>query len=173
MNSEQLYLKSITPLLNEFGRCSINSYEVKQVEQIIAEEVNVANIHRALDIPDFKWVKDKKMEGHILKIATKKLNLGKEVKFSTKASYPIFHIDGVNYQLVFFKMGTLPKVQMKSPRMIFFMYQNGFQKIFYCGQLNLGSSNTDRLNDEHLEIFKNDYCEKGTAYFTNFEKLTR
>lgn len=124
--------------------CEIYGFEIKKIEQQLAESLNKKNIHAALDIPDFRHVKDSKILPKIIDTALKKLNLINEFK-------------NEKYKLVTFSSGNLPVINYNNENLAFFMYQPGFKKIYYCGKLlkeNIKNSNkTELFTDfENLEI---------------------
>ncbi|MCF6307231.1 MAG: hypothetical protein L3J09_04665 [Flavobacteriaceae bacterium] len=66
-------------------------------------------------------------------------------------------MDNKNYQLVVFCMGEVPKICYTEKNIIFFLYQPGFNKIYYCGKLflkkeELTTTSHDFTNFEVLEI---------------------
>mgnify|MGYP000536355863 CR=1 FL=1 len=75
MNLQKLYLTKVLPHLSKFKMCEIYGFEIKKIEQQLAESFNKKNIHEALDIPDFKHVKNKKILPEIIKTAIKKLKI--------------------------------------------------------------------------------------------------
>ena len=155
MNLQKLYLTKVLPYLKNFKMCEIYNYEIKKIEQKLAESLNKKNIHEALDIPDFRHVKDAKLLPEIIKIAILKLKLIEKERLEYTTNINILKIGDKEYQLVTFSSGELPKIRHNNENIIFFMYQPGFNKIFYCG----------RLHKENINISNN----KGL--FTNFEKL--
>jgi hypothetical protein len=78
MKIEQLYLTKIIPYLKEFKICEIYNYELKKLDQELAESMNQKNIYTALDLPDFKNIKEIKLESSVIKLSCKKLNIGME-----------------------------------------------------------------------------------------------
>ncbi|MAE09056.1 MAG: hypothetical protein CL661_09895 [Bacteroidetes bacterium] len=125
--------------------CEIYSYEIKKIEQQIAESLNKRNIHEALDIPDFRHVKNSKLLPEVIKSAIKKLKISEK---SDDKNIDYIKIDDKKYKLVTFSSGELPKIKSNNENLIFFMYQPGFKKIFYCGKLlkeNISSTNNVEL----------------------------
>ncbi len=145
MNSQKLYLTKVLPHLKNFKMCEIYSYEIKKIEQQIAESLNKRNIHEALDIPDFRHVKNSKLLPEVIKSAIKKLKISEK---SDDKNIDYIKIDDKKYKLVTFSSGELPKIKSNNENLIFFMYQPGFKKIFYCGKLlkeNISSTNNVEL----------------------------
>jgi len=154
MNTQKLYLTKVLPHLRNFKMCEIYNFEIKKIEQQLAESLNKKNIHEALDIPDFRHVKNTKLLREIIKVAIKKLKIIEKVEAQIN---DFLKIDNKEYKLVTFSSGELPKIKFNNENLIFFMYQPGFKKIFYCGKLlkeNVPISNkTELFTDfENLEI---------------------
>ena len=61
MKIEQLYLTNIIPHLKEFKTCEIYNFELNKLYQELAESMNQKNIYTALDLPDFKNIKEIKL----------------------------------------------------------------------------------------------------------------
>jgi len=154
MNLQKLYLTKVLPHLSKFKMCEIYGFEIKKIEQQLAESFNKKNIHEALDIPDFKHVKNKKILPEIIKTAIKKLKIVDEFENEKNG---FLKINNTQYKLVTFSSGELPEIKFNNENLIFFMYQPGFKKIFYCGKLlkeNIKNSNNTKLftDFENLEI---------------------
>lgn len=151
MNSQKLYITKVLPHLKNFKMCEIHGFEIKKIEQQLAESLNKKNIYEALDIPDFKNVKDSKLLPKIIEISLKKLGLFKEFKIEKY----FLNIDNEKYKIVAFSSGDLPIIKYNNENLVLFMYQPGFKKIYYCGKLL--KENISRSNETEL--------------FTDFEKL--
>ncbi len=167
MKLEQLYLTYILPYQREFKCCEIYNYELKKFDQELADSMNQKNIYTALDLPDFKNIKEVKLEARIIIHACKKLKMGDDINFIKENAYKILNIDGVNYQLIFFPSGTIPIVEIKLENLIFFMYQHKFQKIFFCGRLKISPLSKESIND-----FYKKNCFTNTKNFINFKNLS-
>jgi hypothetical protein len=168
MKIEELYLTKIIPFLNDFKRCEIYNYELKKLDQELAESMGQKNIYTALDLPDFKSMRELKLEPSIIKLTCKKLNIGKEVIFDKENGINILNIDSEKYQLIFFPSGTVPEIDIKLENIIFFMYQPKFQKIYYCGKQNL-----KKLTKTVMSDFYTNHCLGETKKFIDFKSLTR
>lgn len=166
MRSDLLYLSKVIPLLNEFKLCEIYNYELKKFDQELAESINQKNIYAALDLPDFKNIKEVKLESNIIKHTCKKLNLGDEVIISKDKNTKFLEIDNEKYQLVFFPSGSVPEVDVNFDKLIFFMYQPKFQKIFYCGKYDL-----KKISKSTISKFYTTLCYNGTKKFIGFNEL--
>jgi len=168
MKIEQLYLTKVIPHLREFEICEIYNYEIKNLEQELAQSMNQKNIYTALDLPDFKHIKDIKLESGVITIACKKLNLGRIVKIIKNNGIKTIDIDGDIFQLIFFPSGTVPEVNLKYEKLIFFMFQPKFQKIYYCGKLDC-----KKLTKTNIDYFYKNYCFKDTNKFIDFKILVK
>jgi hypothetical protein len=168
MKIEQLYLTKIIPYLIEFKICEIYNYELKKLDQELAESMNQKNIYTALDLPDFKNIKEIKLEASVIKLACKKLNIGIESNLEKENGAKILNIDGEKYQLIFFPSGSVPEIELKKEKLIFFMYQPKFQKIHFCGTLILKN-----LNASSISNFYKNHCLNDTKKFIDFNILTR
>lgn len=168
MRIEQLYLTKIIPLLSEFKICEIYNYELKKLDQELAESFNQKNIYTALDLPDFKNIKEVKLESNIIKLTCKKLNIGKDVSFLKENNYKILQIDDEKFQLIFFPFGTVPEIDVKFKKIIFFMYQPKFKKIYFCGKYNL-----KKITKASVDKFYTNLCFNGTKKFIGFNELER
>lgn len=168
MKIEQLYLTKIIPFLNEFKICDIYNYELKKFDQELAESMNQKNIYTALDLPDFVNIKDYKLEESIIKLTCKKLNIGNEVNLVKENGLKMLIIDGEKYQMIYFSSGSVPEVDLKLEKLIFFMYQPKFNKIYYCGILNLKKLTKTTINN----FYKNN-CYNDTKKFIDFKNLSR
>ena len=113
MKLEQLYLTKILPYQREFKYCDIYNYELKKFDQELADSMNQKNIYTALDLPDFKNIKEVKLEASIIKHVCKKLKMGDDINLIKENTHKILNIDGMNYQLIFFPSGTIPEVEIK------------------------------------------------------------
>jgi hypothetical protein len=167
MKLEQMYLTEILPSLKFFKICEIYGFELRNLEQELAESINQKNIYTALDLPDFKHIKEKKLESLMIKLACKKLKLGDDIIIETKLKVNILTIDNEMFQLIFFPSGTVPEVDLKFEKLIFFMYQPKFKKIHYCGKLVLKN-----LSKESTLKFYNENCHPNTQKFINFKILS-
>lgn len=165
---EQLYLTKVLPYLKDFVVCDIYGYELKKFNQELAESINQKNIYTALDLPDFKDIKDVKLEASIIQHSCKKLKIGSQVTLLKGKSVKTLNIDGTDYQLILFPTGTIPEVNLKNEKIIFFMYQNKYQKIYYCGKLDLKILNESTIND-----FYTKYCFNNTKKFISFNNLNK
>jgi hypothetical protein len=168
MRIEQLYLTKIIPLLSEFKICEIYNYELKKLEQELAESINQKNIYTALDLPDFKNIKEIKLQANIIKLTCKKLNLGKDINVVKENNYKVLLIDDEKFQLIFFPSGSVPEVDVKLNNIIFFMYQPKFQKIYFCGKYNL-----IKFTKLSIDKFYTNLCFNGTKKFIGFNELER
>jgi len=168
MKIEQSYLTKIIPFLNEFKICEIYNYELNKFDLELAESMNQKNIYTALDLPDFKNIREVKLEGSIIKLACKKLNIGGEVNLEKGNGLKVLNIDGEKYQLIFFPSGSVPEIDLKLEKLIFFMYQPKFQKIYYCGIKNLKKLTKTTIND-----FYTNQCYNDTKKFIDFKNLSR
>lgn len=166
MKIEQLYLTEVVPFLKNFIYCDIYKYELIKISQELADSLNEKNIYTALDKPDFKHLKDKKIEQSVLRIVCKKLKLANSVEEVIENGLKLLILDGVKYQLYLFPTSTVPEINIKFNKAIYFMYQPEFKKVYYCGKQNIGELNSDILNDFYL---KN--CYNGTKKFINFKNL--
>jgi hypothetical protein len=167
MNQQRLYLKHILPHLISFRCCDIYSYEIKNIEQTIAESINTKNIHNALDIPDFRYVKDTKVLSYIIKLSLKKFDFD-SVTILINKNVTTLTINTKEYQLITFPTGELPLLNnVKANNLIFFMYQPGFKKVYYCGKFevknNLTPINCSKFHELNSLI--------NTKYFINFKEL--
>ncbi len=157
MTSQKLYISKVLPHLKNFKTCEIYKYEIKKIEQKLAESLNKKNMYEVLDIPDFRHVKNSKLLPGIIKLAIKKLKLVKKEKPIEIKNTDIIEIDNTEYQLVTFSSGEIPKIKFKNKNLIIFMYQPDFNKIFYCGKLYLNKVTnkeniSEFINFEILEI---------------------
>jgi hypothetical protein len=168
MKIEQLYLTKIIPYLKEFKICEIYNYELKKLDQELAESMNQKNIYTALDLPDFKNIKEIKLESSVIKLSCKKLNIGNQANLEKENGIKLLNIDGEKYQLIFFPSGSVPEVDIKSEKLIFFMYQPKFQKIYFCGIYNSKKLNTTTINN----FYKN-HCFTDSKKFIDFKNLLR
>tara|TARA_B100000795_G_scaffold67946_1_gene46904 strand:+ start:2457 stop:2963 length:507 start_codon:yes stop_codon:yes gene_type:complete len=166
MNQQKLYLSHILPYISKFKCCAIYSYEIKQIEQTIAESINKKNIHNALDVPDFRYVKDTKVLSHIIKLCLKKLNFD-SVTINTKQNLTLLNIENQDYQLITFASGELPKINIQEKNLLFFMYQPGFKKVYYCGKFKF-KDNSAKINSEKFHEINS---LENTQYFINFKEL--
>lgn len=169
MKIKNLYLKYVLPNLINFDRCDIYNYEIKNLEQTLAESFNKKNIHEALDIPDFRHVKDLKLQSYIIELACNKLNLGNSIEYRKNSKCTSLLIDDVEFQLVLFPMGEIPQIELFNQKIIFIMYEPGFKKIFYCGKIELNNKITDKVYSEFYEK----HCENGNKLFTDFKALSK
>lgn len=145
MNPQTLYLTKVLPHLKNFKMSVIYRYEIKKIEQQLAESFNKKNIHEALDIADFRHVKNKKLLPDILKLAIKKLKI---IEKEDDINSDHIIIDDKKYKIVTFISGELPKIKLNNDNLIFFMYQHGFEKVYYCGKItkeNISFTNNDEL----------------------------
>lgn len=154
MNSQKLYLTKVLPHLRNFKMCEMYNFEIKKIEQQLAESFNKKNIHEALDIADFSHVKNTKLVPEIIKTAIKKLRI---VESLEDEKVDFLKIDNKQYKIITFSSGELPKIKFNNENLIFFMYQPGFKKIYYCGKLqkdNIRKSDKIELftDFENLEI---------------------
>lgn len=168
MKIEQLYLTKVIPYLKDFKICEIYSYELKKLEQDLAESFNQKNIYTTLDLPDFKHIKDIKLESSIIKLTCEKLKIGNTIVIEKSNGVKFIDIDNIKYQLIFFSSGIVPEVELKKENIIFFMYQPKFQKIYYCGKLFLNGMSETEVND-----FYTNYCFGETKKFIDFKNLSR
>ena len=168
MKIEQLYLTEVIPNLINFEICEIYGYELKNLEQELAESINQKNIYTALDLPDFKHIKDIKLESNIIKLTCKKLKIGKTVVIEKRNGIKIIDIDDIKYQLIFFPSGIVPEIEIKLEKIIFFMFQPKFQKIYYCGKLCV-----NKLTPTEINNFYTEHCFSGTKKFIDFKNLIR
>lgn len=166
MKIDQLYLTHINPYLKRFKLCKIYNYELLKLNQKVAESINQKDIYRALDIPDFKYVKEVRIQSDIIELACTRLKIGEESKVSNHKGIQILDIDRDKYQIIFFPSGSVPEVNLKKEKLIFFMYQPNFEKIYYCGKLELN----DILDDTISNFYKNN-CYKNTNKFIDFKSL--
>ena len=169
MKVKNLYLKYILPNLIKFDRCDIYNYEIKNIEQQLAESLNKKNIHEALDIPDFRHVKDLKLQSYIIELACKKLKIGKSTEYRKNSKSTSLIIDDIEYQLILFPMGAIPEIELINQKVIFMMYEPGFKKIFYCGKIELNRKITKKIYSEFYEK----HCESGNKLFTDFNVLIK
>ena len=168
MKIDRLYLTEVIPLLNQFKICEIYGYELKRFDQELAESMNQKNIYTALDLPDFKDIREIKLESSIIKLTCKKMNLGNEVNLMKENNSKFLNIDGEKYQLVFFPSGSVPEIEINFNKLIFFMYQPKFQKIYYCGIFNLKNLTKATINNFYINN-----CLFGTKKFIDFKNLLR
>jgi hypothetical protein len=168
MRIEQLYLTKVIPLLSEFRICDIYNYELKKLDQELAESINQKNIYTALDLPDFKNIKEVKLEASIINLTCKKLNIGKDINIIKENNYKILQIDNEKFQLIFFPSGSVPEIDIKLEKIIFFMYQPKFQKIYFCGKYNL-----KKITKSNIDKFYTNLCFNGTKKFIGFNELDR
>ena len=89
MRIEQIISTKVIPLLSEFRICDIYNYELKKLDQELAESINQKNIYTALDLPDFKNIKEVKLEASIINLTCKKLNIGKDINIIKENNYKI------------------------------------------------------------------------------------
>lgn len=168
MRVEQLYLSMVIPVMKEFKICEIYVYELKKFDQELAESMNQKNIYAALDLPDFKHIKEAKLEANIIMLACRKLGIGTEVNLLKDKGLKILNIDGEKYQLIFFPSGTVPEVDLKLEKTIYFMYQPKFEKIYYCGKLDLKKLTQTTINNFYLN-----HCYNETKKFIDFKNLVQ
>lgn len=168
MKIEQLYLNAVIPHQKEFKVCDIYGYELKKFDQELADSMNQKNIYTALDLPDFKNIKDVKLEVSIIKHACKKLKIGNEINILKENDVKVLNIDGEKYQLILFPSGTVPEVNLKKEKLIFFMYKHKFQSIYYCGIHDLKCLTETTIND-----FYENHCYNNTKKFIDFKNLIR
>lgn len=166
---EQVYLDHVLPIAKEFIVCSIYSHELRQLDQEIATANNQKNIHTALDIPDFRIKRDIQKESLILKLTFEKLKLGNIINLLKEKGDYIVTLDGISYQVVFFPIGTIPKLKIKLNKLIFIMFRNDFNKIYYCGKLELKEV---ELRNECSEFYLK-HCVGSENKFTDFRILKR
>lgn len=166
---EQVYLVHVLPVAKEFIVCSIYNHELRQLDQDIATAHNQKNIHTALDIPDFRMKRDFQKESLILKLTFEKLKLGKSIELLKEKGDYFVTIDSVKYQVVFFPLGTIPKLKIKLDKLIFIMFRNDFNKIYYCGKLELKE---EELRNECSEFYSK-HCVGSENKFTDFRILKR
>ncbi|MGX1024262.1 hypothetical protein [Psychroflexus sp. MBR-150] len=95
MNKEKLYVSKVLPHLANFKVCNIYRYEIKKIEQELAESFNKNNIHEVLDIPDFRHVKNDKLMPEIIKLVLNKLKIEKNTLLQKK---DFIVIDGIEYK---------------------------------------------------------------------------
>jgi len=168
MKVEQLYINNIIPLINEFEICEIYAYELNKLDQELAESINQKNIYTALDLPDFKHIKEIKLESSIVKLTCKKLNLGNQVDVEKENGFKILNLDGEKFQLIFFPSGIVPEINLRLEKLIYFMYQPKFQKIYFCGIQNL-----KKLDKTTIDNFYLNHCYGDTKKFIDFKSLVR
>jgi hypothetical protein len=168
MKIEQLYLTNIIPHLKEFKTCEIYNFELNKLYQELAESMNQKNIYTALDLPDFVNIKEIKLETSIIKLTCKKLKIGNDVNFEKENGIKILNIDDEKYQLIFFPSGSVPEVSIKKEKLIFFMFQPKYQKIYYCGIHTLKKVNSITINN----FYKN-HCFNDSNKFIDFKNLLR
>jgi hypothetical protein len=168
MRIEQLYLTKIIPFLNDFKMCEIYNYELKKFDQELAESMNQKNIYAALDLPDFKHIKEIKLESSIINLTCRKLNLGENINIIKEDGIKFLQINDLKYQLIFFPSGLVPEVDLKLENLIFFMYQPKFKKVYYCGTLK-----NKKLNKSIINNFYINNCFNDTKRFVNFKSLVQ
>lgn len=169
MKLQKLYISKILPFLNKFKYCDIYEYEIRKIEQELAEAFNQKNIHTALDMPDFRYVKEGKVLLSIIKISIKKLNLSNLslLKFDNECIN--ITINEVNYQVIAFPSGEVPKINIKNNNLLFLMYQPGFKRVYYCGHILI----EQKITKAYLKKFYTKHCEKDSQLFTDFNILER
>ena len=167
MNLQKSFIKNILPYQKHFKCCDIYNYEIRKIEQEIAKSLNTKNIHTALDIPDFRSVKDSKVFTYILKLCINKLKIFEQTKLEHKQNKLILKHNTDIYQVIKFVSGELPLINDIEKNLIFFMYQPGFNKIFYCGRYNFKSKPTK----SEIAKFYEDNCESGTQLFITIKSL--
>lgn len=168
MKVEQLYLKTIIPLLKDFKFCNIYNYQLKKFVQELAESLNQKNIYTALDIPDFKFVKETKLEAKIIKLVCEKMKIGNVVEFYRSKRTKILEIDKKKFQLIFFPSGTIPEIEIDLENLIFFMYNENFEKIYFCGTFFL-----QNICPESINQFYNNHCLANSKKFIDFKNLIK
>jgi len=168
MKIEKLYLTNIIPYLKEFKTCEIYNFELNKLYQELAESINQKNIYTALDLPDFVNTKEIKLETSIIKLSCKKLKIGNEVNLLKENGIKILIIDGEKYQLLFFPSGSVPEVIIKLEKLIFFMFQPKYQRIYYCGIYTIKKINSTTINS----FYKN-HCFNDSNKFIDFKNLLR
>ena len=119
MNLQKLYLTKVLPHLSKFKMCEIYGFEIKKIEQQLAESFNKKNIHEALDIPDFKHVKNKKILPEIIKTAIKKLKIVDEFENEKNG---FLKINNTQYKLVTFSSEAILSVYPKALNCFGFSY---------------------------------------------------
>jgi hypothetical protein len=167
MNLQRIFISKVLPIQNTFKLCNIYSFEIKKIEQKVAESINAKNIHAALDIPDFRHIKDSRISRHIIELSIDKLKIFDNYIIENNSQDLILIKNNIKYQIIQFTVGVVPSIDIKESNLLFFMYQPGFKRIFYCGSFNI----KDKLTKKTLNKFYEENCEKGTKYFTNFNCL--
>lgn len=165
---DKLFLTEVIPFQSNFSTCEIYKFEMKKLEQELAESMNLKNIYNALDLADFKYVKTAKIELQILELACIKLNFGKEILLTKENGIKTLSLNGTKYQVILFPTFTVPEVDLKLEKTIYFMYSPQFEKISYCGILDLKN-----LNDTTISNFYKNHCYGDTKKFIDFKILQK
>lgn len=169
MNTNTKFISTVLPFLSTFKYCKLYGYELNDIKQKIAESVGAKNIHKALDKADFRGVLDSKISIQIIKKSITKLRLFDVYKFERNPNVLIPSPNGERCQIISFKYGSLPIVDVKEKNLLFFMYESDYKKVYYCGSYYIkGEIIKSTLND-----FYKFNCFQETNYFTNFKTLKK
>ncbi|MDR3653229.1 MAG: hypothetical protein P4L34_09700 [Paludibacter sp.] len=164
----KLYISKVLPFKRKFISFEIYRYILADLEQIIAESFQKKNKYEALDVIDFKYVKAEQIKFQIIKIFFNKFYFGNEIELLYENAIRFLIIDKVKYQLIYFDVGSLPEIDLNYNKIIIFMFQLDFLKVFYCGKLVIEKD----LTNDFKQVFYEKYCLEDSQYFIDFNSLS-